>query len=284
MKAISLAYHDVVDGSPLPQTDVRPAVALYTVRETSFQQHLQSIAEGHAPVDVISGFQLWRNRTPVFLTFDDGAINAHCAADILEKQGWRGHFFITTNWIGMPDFLNRQQIRELRQRGHVIGSHSRSHPARMSHLTAKQLDKEWSDSCAILSDILGEPIKTASVPNGYYSEKVAQAAARAGIQVLFTSEATAVSHVVDGCLVLGRYLIRSNTPAKEVGALAAGSWWPRSKQALLWNTKKALKGMAGASYLKARRIFLSRLEDRLNNASRTQDVSGSQLAKSKSAR
>jgi peptidoglycan/xylan/chitin deacetylase (PgdA/CDA1 family) len=273
MKAISLAYHDVVEGSPLPQTDIRPAVALYTVSRNSFQQHLRSIAERRASVEVIRNFRKWGKQVPAFLTFDDGAINAYCAADALEKQGWRGHFFITTNWIGKTDFLNRQQIRELHERGHVIGSHSCSHPARMSHLTVNQLTKEWSDSCAILSDILNEPVKVASVPNGYYLQKVGQAAAETGIEVLFTSEATAVSQVVDGCLILGRYLIRSNTLAEEAGALAAGSAWPRWNQALVWNAKKVLKTVAGESYLSARRIFLSQLKDRPHTANRNANVS-----------
>lgn len=273
MKAMSLAYHDVVDGSPLPQTDIRPAVALYTVTRNCFQQHLRSIAERQASVDVIRSFRRWGEQVPAFLTFDDGAVNAYCAADALEQHGWRGHFFITTNWVGRTDFLNRQQIRQLHERGHVIGSHSCSHPARMSHLTPNQLSKEWSDSCAALSDILSEPVKVASVPNGYYSQKVGQAAAEVGIGVLFTSEATAVSHVVDGCLILGRYVIRSNTRAEEAGALAAGSLWPRWKQTLLWNTKKVLKGVAGESYLTARRIFLSQPKDRPRSARRSANVS-----------
>jgi peptidoglycan/xylan/chitin deacetylase (PgdA/CDA1 family) len=261
MKATSLAYHDVVDGSPLPQTDIRPAVALYTVTRNNFQQHLRAIAERQASVDVIRSFRQWGEQVPAFLTFDDGAVNAYCAADALEKHGWRGHFFITTNWIGRTDFLNRQQIRELHERGHVIGSHSCSHPARMSHLSAKELRKEWSDSCITLSTILSESVKIASVPNGYYSRKVGLAAAEAGIEVLFTSEATVVPHVIEGCLILGRYLIRSNTRSKEAGALAAGSLWPRWKQMLLWNAKKVLKGITGESYLAVRRVLLSQLKD-----------------------
>lgn len=259
MKAMSLAYHDVVDGRPLLETDIRPAVALYTLTRDSFQEHLRSIGERHASVEVIRGFRQWGKRVPAFLTFDDGAVNAYCAADALETQGWRGHFFITTNWIGRPNFMDRQQIRELHTRGHVIGSHSCSHPERMSHLTWKQLREEWSDSCAALSEILREPVKVASVPNGYYSRNVGQAAAEAGIEVLFTSEATAVSQVIHGCLILGRYLIRWNTRAAEAGALAAGGLWPRWKQMFLWDAKSVLKGMMGESYLATRRIFLSQI-------------------------
>jgi peptidoglycan/xylan/chitin deacetylase (PgdA/CDA1 family) len=259
MKAIGLAYHDVVEGSPVSHPDIRPGIALYTVTRTRFQDQLRSIRERKAAVDVIRGAWQWENRRPTFLTFDDGALNALCAADELEKNGWRGHFFVTTNWIGRRDFLDRSQIRELHDRGHVIGSHSCSHPARMSHLSPNELHKEWSESCAILSDILSEPVKVASVPDGYYSRQVGQAAAEAGIKVLFTSEATAGVSVVDDCLILGRYFIQSYTPAEAAGALAAGNIWPRSRQNLMWKAKTLVKGMTGESYLAVRRILLSRL-------------------------
>lgn len=256
MRAISLAYHDVANGAPAASSDVRPAAAFYAVPRHRFREHLRSIADHRSSVDVISGFRLWRNQSPTFLTFDDGAANALCAAAELEKKGWRGHFFVTTNWIGRSGFLDRQQIRELRQCGHVVGSHSCSHPARMSRLTWNELRKEWSDSCAILSDILGEPVKVASVPNGFYSTSVGQAAAASGLAVLFTSDATSVSHVLDGCLILGRYLIRWYTSADEAGAIAAGRLWPRYKQTLSWESKKVFKNLMGESYFRVRRRLL----------------------------
>jgi hypothetical protein len=128
----------------------------------------------------------------------------------------------------------------------------------MSKLSWTQLLREWKDSCAILSDILQEPVLTASVADGYYSRKVGKAAAAAGIQVLFTSEPSAKVSVVDGCLILGRYSIQSHTPAAVSGAIAARNQWPRLRQAILWQAKKPLKALAGESYFTIRRILLSR--------------------------
>lgn len=256
MQAISLAYHDVAEAAPAAWSDIRPAAAFYTLPRHAFQEHLRSIADHRSSVDLISGFCLWRNRLPVFLTFDDGAANALNAADELESRGWRGHFFITTNWIGRSGFLNRQQIRELHQRGHVVGSHSCSHPARMSHLSWNELCSEWSESSSHLSDVLGESVKVASVPDGYYSDVVGQAAAASGLDALFTSEATSGSRVVDGCLILGRYLVRWYTSAEEVGTIAAGRLWPRYKQTLSWESKKVLKTLMGESYFSVRQRLL----------------------------
>jgi len=196
---------------------------------------------------------------PLFLTFDDGAVSSYtCVAGELEQRGWRGHFFVTTDWTGRPGFLAARQIRELHARGHVIGSHSCSHPARMSKLSWEELLREWKESCAILSDILQEPVVTASVADGYYSLKVGKAAAAAGIQVLFTSEPSAKVSNVDGCLILGRYSIQSHTPARVSGAIAARNRWPRLRQAILWQAKKPVKALAGESYFTIRRLLLSR--------------------------
>ena len=71
-----------------------------------------------------------------------------------------------------------------------IGSHSCSHPLRMGHCSWPQLLDEWSRSRAILSDIVGADVRDASVPGGDFAPQVAEAAARAGITRLFTSEPT----------------------------------------------------------------------------------------------
>jgi peptidoglycan/xylan/chitin deacetylase (PgdA/CDA1 family) len=259
MKAMSLAYHDVTDGSKGALTGYG---ALYKLDHKHFHNHILSIWQqaGQDAVRFIDRFRRWEDDVPVFLTFDDGGLGAYTyVADELERYGWRAHFFITTDWVGRTGFLDRQQIRELRSRGHVIGSHSCSHPERMSHLSWEQLMREWQQSCAILSDILGEPVKVASVPAGYYSRNVGKTAAAAGIEVLFTSEATAAASVLDGCLILGRYLIHVHTPPSVSGAIAAERVWPRWRQTLLWEAKKAIKALTGESYDAIRRYLISRV-------------------------
>ena len=49
---------------------------------------------------------------------------------------------------------------------------------------------EWSESRQRLEDMLGHAVTVGSVPGGYFSRAVAEAAAEAGLQVLFTSEPT----------------------------------------------------------------------------------------------
>lgn len=258
MRAITLMYHDVIEDTT-PQDISSRRVTPYSLTYQHFCDHLKSIRQ-EAAVQTIQRRHLWREEIPIFLTFDDGEMSAYkCTAGALEQHNWRGHFFVTTDWIGRPGFVNRGQIRELRARGHVIGSHSCSHPERMSQLSASELVKEWSESCAVLSDILAERVLVASVPAGYYSTKVGRAAAAAGIEVLFTSEPTSVVSIEDGCLILGRYCIQGHMPAKISGSIADGLVWPRWRQAIAWQAKKVVKALTGESYFILRSYLLARL-------------------------
>jgi peptidoglycan/xylan/chitin deacetylase (PgdA/CDA1 family) len=258
MKAIALGYHDVIAAadiqhSPLPNTRLRYALDL-----DNFRAHLDSILKRTSRIALADDRGDW-GALPIFLTFDDGA---ECAlsiiADELEERTWRGQFLITTNWIGRTGFLSKLQIRQLHERGHGIGSHSCSHPPRMSKLSTDDLRSEWEESCAVLEDIVGDSIHTASVPDGYYSERVAGAASDAGIRTLFTSEPTMSCFGVNGCLVIGRYFLKRHSSAQFAGELIARNPWPRRKMAIAWQLKKPVKFVAGAAYLKMRRLVLAR--------------------------
>ena len=244
--------HDVLDVEQTRPGDV------YTLKLQDFSAHLNAIKQHKASVRTIRGRSEWGLETPTFITFDDGTHGAYAfAGKLLEEHGWHGHFFITTDWIGRDGFMDRQQILDLHNRGHIVGSHTCSHPERMSHLSNRELIREWKDSCVILSDIVGSPVRTASVAGGYYSRRVAEAAAAAGIQVFFNSEPTAKTRLVEGCLVLGRYSIQSFTRSSVTGAIAAGHRWPRQWQSILWDAKKILKAVGGESYVTVRRRLLS---------------------------
>jgi peptidoglycan/xylan/chitin deacetylase (PgdA/CDA1 family) len=257
---ISLGFHDVVEQLSMARPIAPGHTTVYTLELRHVKECLaaiQSCSESTA-VRTVDGFAS-NERREVFLTFDDGALSTFtCVAPELEKLGWRGHFFVTVNWIGCAGFLDRQQIRELHRRGHVIGSHSCSHPERMSSLGWAELVREWRDSCSLLGDLVGQSITVASVPGGYYSPKVARAAAVCGVKVLFTSEPTARVFFVDGCRVLGRYSVRSSMSASEVAAIATGAKLPRWEQASAWLGKKIAKQVMGPWYIPLRRVLANR--------------------------
>ena len=57
-----------------------------------------------------------------------------------------------------PGFFTAEEVRELADRGHEVGSHSCSHPD-MAALDPRQLAKERRASGEILAGVLGEPLR-----------------------------------------------------------------------------------------------------------------------------
>src|SRR5262245_42283081 len=244
----ALMYHDIVAAgaenmSGFPGRDA----ALDKVRIDDFGKDLTAIANTVALQPAI--------------TFDDGGVSAVAAADALERHGFIGHFFITTNYIGTRGFVTERDLRELRRHGHVIGSHSCSHPLRMGHCSWPQLLAEWTRSGSILSEMLGEEVTVASVPGGDFAPQVAETAARAGYRRLFTSEPTIEARRAFGLTLLGRFTIQRWTTAQTAAGLAAGEWLPCARQALVWNTKKISKRVGGERYLQLRKLLLGHRDE-----------------------
>jgi len=272
MRCRALLYHDVVDeGSGLASGFPGADAELYKLGRAEFAEHLSAIATLNcrplSVLDAIAG----EEQDAVVLTFDDGGSSAlHPIADLLDACGWIGHFFITSNFIANKGFLSESEVRELRKRGHIVGSHSCSHPARFAKCQFSRMEQEWHDSCDRLADILGEAVTIASVPGGYYSRAAAEAAAFAGIRVLFNSEPVSSLSWVGDCAVIGRYSIQRGTSADVAAALAQGSIYPRAKQFAYWNIKKAAKSLGGSHWLRFRKYLLERTAKSAGQSSREQ--------------
>jgi peptidoglycan/xylan/chitin deacetylase (PgdA/CDA1 family) len=246
VKKLSIMYHDVVENGNYAASGFEGEGSdIYKLDREEFARQL-------AAIQAAGGGK-------VLLTFDDGGVSAYDpVAGMLEQYGWRGYFFITTDWIGRSGFLNREQIRELDQRGHIVGSHSCSHPTRMSREPRERLIAEWKESTERLATIIGHQVTVASVPGGYYSRRVAETAAEVGIETLFTSEPTAAVYIVNGCRVLGRYVMMQGMEPEWAAGFATGKLAPRLRQALLWNAKRAAKTLGGEAYLRIREAILRR--------------------------
>lgn len=256
MRVPALMYHDVVapgqaDASGFPGG----AAAHYKLDVAEFDAHLAALADSGLQfvgvTDVAAG-----DAGTALLTFDDGGASAVSIAAALTQRGMVGQFLITTAQIGQPGFVSAADVQALRASGHVIGSHSHTHPAEISQLDAAALESEWRQSTSLLAELLGAPVTVASIPGGFYSLPVVRAAAAAGIRYLFTSEPMVRTHTVDGCLVLGRYTLwRGMLPAHAL-ALASGTGGARQRQWLTWNIKKPLKRWARPLYRWVRRRWL----------------------------
>lgn len=237
MGTVSLLFHDVYVTDPRESGYASEAADRYKLSATAVDAHLDAIASVR---DV-----------PFLITVDDGGVSYYTLlADRLEARGWRGHCFVSTNQIGTRGFLDAAQIRELDKRGHLIGSHSASHPTRFSACTPEQMREEWTSSRRVLEDILGHDVTLASVPGGYYSKAVARAACDAGLQLLFNSEPVTTLEHQDGCTIAGRFTIRRGDAPDMSRRLLLPAPWARWSAWTKWNAKGLVKPILGPAYMR----------------------------------
>jgi peptidoglycan/xylan/chitin deacetylase (PgdA/CDA1 family) len=241
MRPVSLLFHDVYESDPRESGFRSPAADRYKLSVPQFEAQMDGLAKLRIPNP--------ESRIAAVLTFDDGGVSFHTViADRLEALGLRAHCFVSTDYIGERGFLTPQHIRELDERGHVIGTHSASHPTRFSTLSASDMRREWSDSRQRLEDIVDHPVTVGSVPGGYFSCAVAEAAAAAGLQTLYTSEPTTRPSMLDGLVVVGRFTIRRGHPPDMAFRFASAAPWARCGAWVGWNAKALVKPLLGASY------------------------------------
>lgn len=225
----ALGYHDVADERSTSGFQ-RPGAWPYKLTRRAFDDHLWAIASVTYLPTLVHDVAWDAPSKHVMLTFDDGGASAPYIGETLVRHGWRAHFFITTSFVGTPGFVDVASVRALREQGHVIGSHSHSHPDIFRDLSAQRMAAEWVESRDRLSDILGEACVVASVPGGDVSGSVLRAASAAGYAYLFTSEPDPRPVLQGATRVLGRFVVKASHTADQVKRLARGEGW---QQALL---------------------------------------------------
>jgi len=245
-RLLSYLFHDVYDEDPASSGFTGAAADRYKLTRRAFEDQLDGIASARrdAPVLLRRRPSFDDGAIPFAITFDDGGVSFHAtASELLERRGWRAHCFVATRFIGSRGFLDAAQIRDLDRRGHVIGAHSASHPPRLSYRNHEDIVREWKESREALADLLNHDVTVASVPGGYFSSRVASAAKKAGIEVLFTSEPELRVRQVEGCWVLGRFTIRPGHEPDFGRRLAALDQRICAREWMSWNTKKVIKAV-----------------------------------------
>jgi len=223
----SLMYHEVTD-DPTTSGFQRPGAFAYKHPTATFAEHLTRIAGAPTAPGLVVDVDFDRPGRSLLLTFDDGGRSALTAAELLARHAWRGHFFVVTSLTGSRPFLDAAGIRALRSAGHLVGSHSHTHPNIFRAQSPARMVEEWRTSCDTIAQILGEPCVAASVPGGDISRRVLESASTAGLRYLFTSEPWLVPRRMGDCWVLGRYSVKASTSAARVAELVRFQGWTRA--------------------------------------------------------
>ena len=117
---------------------------------------------------------------------------------------------------------------------------------------------EWCDSLKILSEILERPVTVASIPGGFYSNAVVEAAIECGVKCLFTSEPVQKIWYESDCAIIGQFSVKRGDTAQLPAEFASNNPVRMFRQYTYWNIKKAAKAISGPIYPWVRSYYLSR--------------------------
>lgn len=183
LKIPILVYHIVRPSYPTDSKGVKDLAQTPEVFDAQMQ-HLQDagyhvITFGALENALKDGAPL--PEKPIVLSFDDGWRDQYeYAFPILKKHNLTATFFVFTNPIGRKGFLTWDNLKEMRDAGMTIGSHSLSHPFLVRITDPAQLKKEVEGSKAVLEKELGITVSEFAYPFGQVTPAVEDAVVTAG--------------------------------------------------------------------------------------------------------
>jgi peptidoglycan/xylan/chitin deacetylase (PgdA/CDA1 family) len=125
-----LCYHQIRDWKA---TDSKSAKD-YIVPVETFKAHLKMLADSGYQTILPDEYYAYLNlgtplpEKPIMLTFDDTEENQYAiAAPEMKKHGFKAVYFIMTVSLGRPKYMSKDQVKQLSEAGHVIGSHTWDH-------------------------------------------------------------------------------------------------------------------------------------------------------------
>jgi len=137
----------------------------------------------------------------LLITFDDGhKSNYEIALPHLIEYNLKATFFITTDWIGKVNYLNKNEIAELYKQGMSIQSHCKTHGF-LDQMPKQDIYTELYSSKSKIENIIGDDVSSVSIPGGRFNEVVIQCAREVGYKIIFTSMPFQLIHKSDIWLV-----------------------------------------------------------------------------------
>ena len=168
-------YHDVHEDEKHQYTEMSTPLSL-------FIKHIRIIRSYN--YDIVN--QIIQPNRQIQIAFDDGFRGIYDNKDFFVKEHIYPTIFIATSLIGQPNYLNIEEIFELKRLGFNFQCHSKSH-SNLSKFNVKELEDEIVNSKKELETILKSEIDSICFPQGYFSDLVLKVCESAGYKWFYSS-------------------------------------------------------------------------------------------------
>lgn len=168
-----LCYHQVRD---YRSSDSKTSRA-YIIPGGDFREQMQSLADsGYQSIlpdqlydYLATGKEL--PSKPFMITFDDTRLDQYTAAlPELNKHGFKATFFIMTVSLNKPGYMSKEQVKQLADEGHIIGSHTYDHKNVKTYTSDDWVDQVQKPSQQ-LQTITGKPVEYFAYPFGLWNKE-----------------------------------------------------------------------------------------------------------------
>lgn len=135
---------------------------------------------------------------PVMITYDDtDEEQFSIAKPEMDKYGFKGVYYIMTISIGRKNYMTKEQIKQLSDEGHVIGSHTWDHHRvdrlknenEIEYRGKKMIVNEWdfqlTNTKKQLEELTGKPVEYFAYPFGLWSREAIPEIEKRGYKMAF---------------------------------------------------------------------------------------------------
>lgn len=182
-----LCYHQIRD---YRESD-GPVGKPYIVPPAVFAEQMKELAEkGYRSIlpEELHQYLVYGKSLPeksVLISFDDTRLDQYTAAlPELDKNNFKGAFFIMTVSLGRPGYMSREQVKDLSDQGHSIGSHTWDH-GNVNKYEAADWIKQIDKPSATLKSITGKEVKHFAYPFGLWNENAIEHLKKRNFDLVF---------------------------------------------------------------------------------------------------
>lgn len=183
-----LCYHHIKD---IKSTD-GPLTKTYTVTPAHFAEQMKALKDDG--YETILPAQLYNYLVhgatlpakPVILSFDDTDEEQFSTAyPEMKKYGFKGVFFIMTVSINRPNYMTKEQLKQLSDAGNAVEAHTWDH-----HMVTKYQGEDWEKQLVQpkkkVEEIIGKSADYFAYPFGLWNRAAFPELKKAGYKMAFS--------------------------------------------------------------------------------------------------